>query len=186
MFVRGCLSILALIVFCVTNLWHGLCYLKRPLQMFTNSMIRPLMKSIKFLYPKLRERIFWLGTAHGWLIMVGHFHLLNPLNGNQISLPPKSFESVRQYPEEFTSQEDRDLLAVRATLSSDPASGDFIFLVIYLGFNATCLSCYRSVDKQWSRFKNLGHLEYLMQMDSFTPSLIMGRFFPAKLILNQV
>lgn len=76
---------------------------------------------------------------------------------SQIFLPPKStFQYVSQYLEEFTPQEVWVVFTVRATLSSDPASGDFARMVINLGFNTTCLSFYRSVDKQWSRFSNLG------------------------------
>lgn len=109
--------------------------------------------------PEARGRKI-LGSAHGWLITVdedGQFNVLNPLNRMQIALPPQSsFQSVKERPPKLTPQEVRDMFPLRATLAPDPASGDFIAMVVHLGFDTTCLSFCRSSDNGWTRFETLG------------------------------
>uniref|UniRef100_A0A0D9WR09 KIB1-4 beta-propeller domain-containing protein n=1 Tax=Leersia perrieri TaxID=77586 RepID=A0A0D9WR09_9ORYZ len=77
----------------------------------------------------------WIGSSHGWLITADEksdLILLNPITGEQISLPPDgTIPRVEDTPYAFDFLEYCDTVYKKAMLSSDPSSGDCIVMLIH-------------------------------------------------------
>ncbi|CAM0875898.1 unnamed protein product [Alopecurus aequalis] len=122
--------------------------------------------------PGLRLRsLLPVGSGHGWLVVadeVSNLHLLNPLTGGHVSLPPittfqfvegslddqgnlvYTFTSKSHQPYSLPAVEARENMYERAVLSCSPSAGSAcIVLLMHMPFRE--LSFARVGDERWTR-----------------------------------
>uniref|UniRef100_A0A0E0MGI8 F-box domain-containing protein n=1 Tax=Oryza punctata TaxID=4537 RepID=A0A0E0MGI8_ORYPU len=127
--------------------------------------------------PPIRSRHI-IGSSHGWIITtdsMSELHLLNPITGDQIALPPITTieqidpvyddngvlhryrlafftgEDVDEQPRYYTTmscQEFRDIIFLKAILSADPSTGNYYVVLIHNP--SSQLSFARGGDDKWT------------------------------------
>uniref|UniRef100_A0A0E0MGJ0 F-box domain-containing protein n=1 Tax=Oryza punctata TaxID=4537 RepID=A0A0E0MGJ0_ORYPU len=127
--------------------------------------------------PPIRSRHV-IGSSHGWIITadsMSELHLLNPITGDQIALPPITTieqidpvyddngvlhryrlafftgEDVDEQPRYYTTiscQEFRDIIFYKAILSADPSTGNYYVVLIHNP--SSQLSFARGRDDKWT------------------------------------
>lgn len=88
-------------------------------------------KSYDICLPDVLDKRCW-GSSHGWLVTLGanfEMHLLNPLSGGQISLPP--LHKCPNLNLICTGKSFRDSFVYKVILSASPSSSDCVIFAIY-------------------------------------------------------
>ncbi|KAM3305845.1 hypothetical protein P3S67_012714 [Capsicum chacoense] len=81
--------------------------------------------------PDIRDKRCW-GSSHGWLVTLGanfEMHLLNPLSGGQVSLPP--LHKCPNLNLVYSGKGFRDSFVYKVILSASPCSSDCVIFAIY-------------------------------------------------------
>ncbi|XP_015083812.1 putative F-box protein At5g55150 isoform X2 [Solanum pennellii] len=88
-------------------------------------------KSYDICLPDVLDKRCW-GSSHGWLVTLGanfEMHLLNPLSGGKISLPP--LHKCPNLNLICTGKSFRDSFVYKVILSASPSSSDCVIFAIY-------------------------------------------------------
>ncbi|KAM3379471.1 putative F-box protein isoform X1 [Capsicum galapagoense] len=88
-------------------------------------------KSYDICLPDVLDKRCW-GSSHGWLVTLGanfEMHLLNPLSGGQISLPP--LHKCPNLNLVCSGKGFRDSFVCKVILSASPCSSDCVIFAIY-------------------------------------------------------